>query len=67
MEKGLSNILLQYHSDRREEGGRGIGLSMSNALQVLDTDTFDTNLLNDQMIQNASSLNSLKWCSQAND
>ena len=34
MEKGLSNILLQYHSDRREEGGRGLGLSMSNALQV---------------------------------
>lgn len=55
MEKGLSNILLQYHSDRREEGGRGIGLSMSNALQVLDSDTFDTNLLNNQMIQNASS------------
>ena len=36
MEKGLSNILLQYHSDRREDSGRGIGLSMSNALQVPD-------------------------------
>ena len=34
MEIGMSRILLQYHSDRREEGGRGLGLSMSNALQV---------------------------------
>jgi hypothetical protein len=35
MEKGgIGSILLQYHTDRREEGGRGLGLSMSNALQV---------------------------------
>ena len=34
METGMSRILLQYHCDRSEEGGRGLGLSMSNALQV---------------------------------
>lgn len=34
MEKGLSSLFLQYHSDRREETGRGLGLSTSNALQV---------------------------------